>query len=510
MADALPTPDAPLPDDPAVLQGMIRELLAALAAERHDRQQLENRLDLLLQRVYGPRSEKRPPGPTLFDEFTPAADLPEATEPPAPAASEAAHKKHKTGHGRRQLPATLPRAPVVHDLTEAEKLCPCCQTPRVRIGEEISERLDYTPAVLKVIQHVRPKYLCRQCAGEIVVAALPAEPIAKGVAAPGLLAHVIVSKFADHLPLYRQERIFARAGLDLPRSTLCGWLRDCADLLRPLYALMMQAVLESKVIHTDDTPVRMLQPEGAVTGRVWVYLGDAQQPYTIYTATASRQRDGPQGFLRAFRGYLQADAFSGYDGVFAHGVTEVACWAHARRKFVDAESTDAARAAEAVARIRVLYEIEARGRELPATERLALRQRESQPALESFQKWLDSIAVAVLPKSPLGQAITYVRNQWTALNVYVTDSDLAIDNNAAERALRGTALGRKNWLFFGSETGGHTAAILMSFIATCQRHHLNPWPYLKDVLTRLPSTTAEDLPHLLPDVWAQSQRPAHA
>jgi hypothetical protein len=324
------------------------------------------------------------------------------------------------------------------------------------------------------------------------------------------LAHVIVSKFADHLPLYRQEKIFARSGLDLPRSTLCDWLADCAGLLKPLYALMVKLVLEAKVIHTDDTPVRLLHPDGPRTGRVWVYLGDVDHPYTVYEATSSRSRDGPQTFLRDFKGYLQADAFGGYDGIYARGVTEVACWAHARRKFVEAEGTDAVRAAEAIARIRLLYDIEDRARKLSPAERAALRQREAVLVLQSLQHWLDQLQNQVLPKSPLGQALTYVRNQWAALNVYVTDGDLAIDNNAAERALRGTAIGRKNWLFFGSETGGQTAAVLMSFIATCQRHGINPWLYLKDALTRMPTCPAAEMASLLPNAWAKAQHAAGA
>jgi len=271
---------------------------------------------------------------------------------------------------------------------------------------------------------------------------------------------------------------------------------------------MVKLVLESKVLHTDDTPVRLLHPDGPKTGRVWVYLGDAGHPYTVYEATSSRKRDGPLTFLRDFKGYLQADAFSGYDGVYARGVIEVACWAHARRKFVEAESTEPVRAAEALARIRLLYDIEERARPLAALERAALRQREAVPLLQAFQQWLDQIQNQVVPKSPLGQALTYVRNQWAALNVYVTDGDLAIDNNAAERALRGTAIGRKNWLFWGSEAGGHTAAVLTSFIATCQRHQINPWLYLKDVLTRLPGWSEAELASLLPDAWAKAQRTA--
>jgi transposase len=506
MAAALPTPATPLSDDPVVLQGMIRELLELLHRREGELEQVRNRLDQVLRHLYGPRSEKRPAGPTLFDGVAPSpTDTPPSspTETPTPVAPTPPQKNR---HGRRKLPADLPRERVPHDLSEAEKCCPCCHEPRVRIGEEISERLDFVPAQLKIIEHVRPKYICRKCAGAIVIASLPAEPIDKGLAAPGLLAHVIVSKFADHLPLYRQEKIFARSGLELPRSTLCDWLGDCAGLLRPLYELMVKLVLQSKVIHTDDTPVRLLHPDGPKTGRVWVYLGDAAHPYIVYEATTNRSRDGPMTFLRDFNGYLQADAFGGYDGVYARGVMEVACWAHARRKFVEAEGTDAVRAAEAIARIRLLYDIEDRARKWSAVARAGLRQREAMPLLESFRTWLEQVQKEVLPKSPLGQALTYVRNQWAALNVYLTDGDLAIDNNAAERALRGTAIGRKNWLFWGSEPGGHTAAVLTSFIATCQRHQINPWLYLKDVLTRMPTCPETELASLLPDVWAKAQQ----
>jgi transposase len=505
MAEALPTPAAVLPDDLTVCHQMIRELLAVLHSERRNRAQLEQRLEQLLRHLYGPRSEQRAAGPTLFDAFAPPSSAPPPAPPEPPAASS---MPKKNGHGRRKLPADLPRQRIEHDLSAAEKVCPCCAAPRVKIGEEISERLDYTPSQLQVIEHVRPKYLCRKCQGEVAIAALPTEPIAKAMAAPGLLAHVIVSKFADHLPLYRQEKIFARSGLELPRSTLCDWLAGCAELLQPLYALLVQRVLQSKVIHTDDTPVRLLQHEESKTGRVWVYLGDALHPYTVYEATPNRSRDGPMTFLRDFRGYLQADAFGGYDGVYARGVTEVACWAHARRKFVEAERTEPARAAEAIARIRSLYAVEEKARSLAAPERAALRQAEAAPRLESFRQWFDQVQKEVLPKSPLGQALTYVRKQWAALNVYLTDGDLAIDNNAAERALRGTAVGRKNWLFFGSETGGQTAAVLTSFIASCQRHGLNPWLYLKDVLSRVPACPEAELPNLLPDAWATAQHAA--
>ena len=499
MSTTLVPPDAPLPDDPVVLQGMIRELLTLLSSRDRENEQLRHRLDQLLRRLYGPRSEAIV-GPTLFDGVTPPpAPVPMTPEPPAPPASVPTLKR---GHGRRRLPEHLPRRRVEHDLNELDKLCPCCGTARVKIGEEVGERLDYVPASLVVVEHIRAKYVCRQCQGQLAVAPVPPEPIPKGLPGAGLVASVIVEKFVDHQPLHRQQQKFAREGVELHRSTLCDWLAQAAGLLTPLYELMVAAVLKSKVIHTDDTPVRLLGGSGAQTGRLWVYLGDGAHPYTVYEATASRKRDGPMTFLGEFTGYLQADAFSGYDGVYARGVTEVACWAHARRKFVEAQKTEPALAAEAIARVRALYEVERRARELPVAERLALRQAASAPLVRSLGAWLEQLRATVLPKSPLGQAVGYALNQWPALNVYLTDGDLRIDNNAAENALRGTAIGRKNWLFWGSETGGRTAAALTSFTATCKRHGLNPWLYLKDVLTRLPSCPPEQVATLLPDTWA--------
>ncbi len=504
MSTTLASAELPLPDDLPLCQQMIRELLTQLQAARHDQEQLRQRLDQLLQRLYGPRSEqRRPDQPLLFvePEIPTSVPAPAAPEPLPPSSSTSS----KRGHGRRSLPANLPRQSVVHDLSEFEKLCPCCGTLRVKIGEEISERLDYAPASLFVLEHVRPKYVCRKCAGQLAIAELPPEPITKGIPGAGLVAAVIVNKFVDHQPLHRQQQKFGREGPELHRSTLCDWLQQSAKLLEPLYTMMVAAVLRSKVIHTDDTPVRLLGENGERTGRFWVYVGDRNHPYTVYQATTSRSRDGPLTFLTDFKGYLQADAFSGYDCVFARGVTEVACWAHARRKFVEAEKTDPVLAAEAIARIRALYEVEKRAKELDAAERLALRQAESAPLVRSLGEWFEQLRMKVLPKCPLAQAVGYSLNQWQALNIYLTDGDLSIDNNAAENALRGTAIGRKNWLFHGSETGGHTSAVLTSFTATCKRLGINPWLYLKDVLSRLPACSSDRLATLLPDAWTSAQ-----
>ncbi|VTR91665.1 IS66 family element, transposase OS=Rhodopirellula europaea 6C GN=RE6C_02664 PE=4 SV=1: LZ_Tnp_IS66: zf-IS66: DDE_Tnp_IS66: DDE_Tnp_IS66_C [Gemmata massiliana] len=501
----LPGTDEPLPDDPLTLQAMVRELLDALAAARRSAEALRTRLDQLLRRLYGPKSEKVSSTPSLFDNES--RDTAAAPAPPERAPDTPPTRK-KGRHGRRRVPRDLPRQRIEYDLTDVEKLCPWCHGSRARIGEEVSERLDYRPARLCVVEHVRPKYACRRCHAHVAVAPRPREALPKSVAAPGLLAQVITAKFADHLPLHRLEGILARHGMKLSRSTMCDWLAGCAKALGPIYDEMCMRVRDSKVIHTDDTPVPVLdrERERTRTGRIWVYLGDAQNPYTVYDATPSRSRDGPQSFLSKYQGYVQADAFGGYDGLFATGATEVACWAHARRKFVEAEPSDSRRSREALAHICRLYDVERRAKGLGSGNRLSLRQREAVPVLRAIQEWLDATRASVLPKSPLGAAITYATNQWTALNVYVTDGVLAIDNNAAERALRGVAVGRKNWLFWGSDRGGKTAAVLTSLVATCRRHGIDPWSYLADVLTHLPSHPTDRVGALLPDAWAQAQR----
>jgi transposase len=347
-------------------------------------------------------------------------------------------------------------------------------------------------------------------AGVVVAAVKPAMPIAKGLPGAGLLAYIIVSKYVDHLPLYRQERICERQGVFLPRSTTCDWMAACAQLLRSLYELMISVVLQSRVIHTDDTPVKIHDPPPAATdiGRLWAYLADAEHCYNVFDFTPNRKRDGPQQFLANFQGYLQADAFSGYDGLYLpHAragvarIIEVACNAHARRKFYEARSSDAARSHQALAYYGQLYEIERQAKDKDEGQRLQMRQDLAVPILERLRTWLDGQRAQVLPKSPMGEAIGYALNNWTALIRYTEAGFLAIDNNVAEREMKRIAIGRKNWLFVGSEQGGRTAAVLFSFTSTCQRLGVEPWAYLQDVLTRLPTTPAAQLGDLLPDRW---------
>lgn len=361
----------------------------------------------------------------------------------------------------------------------------------------------------------------RPSPGCVVISALkPEMPIAKGLPGPGLLAHLIVSKYEDHLPLYRLERIYERQGVFLPRSTTCDWLAACGQLLRPLYELMIAVVLQSRVIHTDDTPVKINDPPPGATdlGRFWTYLGDAAHSLNVFDFTPNHKRDGPQRFLKNFQGYLQADAFAGYDGLYLPNprdglvrIIEVACNAHARRKFYEARTSDAARSHQALAYYAQLYEIERQAAKLGFGEeqRRQMRQDLAVPILDKFRTWLDGQRADVLPKSPMGEAFTYALNQWEALRRYTEQGFLAIDNNVAEREMKRIAIGRKNWLFVGSVAGGKTAAVLMSFTSTCKRLSIDPWAYLQDVLTRLPTTPATQLADLLPHRW-QAARQAKA
>jgi transposase len=499
-----------LPDDPIILKRMIAELLATLHERDHELEGVRHRLDQLLRRLFGPRAERLDPAQILLfgdagqPPKGPAASL---DETPATVNNGTAGR----GHGRRRPPSDLPRVRLEHDLPEAERACPDCGAARARIGADTSEQLDYQPASVFVVEHVRHTYACVHCQGSVTTASKPAGPIAKGLPGPGLLAHVTVSKYVDHLPLYRQERIFERQGVTLPRTTLCDWMAATAALLTPLYEHMKADVLRSRVLHTDDTPVPVQDPESdkTKTGRLWVYLGDREHPGNVFDYTPTRQRDGPRQFLQDYHGYLQADAFGGYDGIYATGrVVEVCCNAHARRKFYEARDSDAARAHQALAYYRQLYALEADLKDANDAERLRVRQAEAAPLWAAYRRWLDAERPDVLPKSPMGQAFTYVVNQWEALTRYTTAGFLAIDNNVAEREMKRIATGRKNWLFCGSDQGGRTAAVLFSFASTCQRHAVNPFAYLRDILRRLPSHPADQLAELLPPRWTPPNLPA--
>jgi transposase len=595
MSTPLTTPLAfdpqTLPDDVRLLKDLIAELVASLTQRTHELEGVQQRLDQLLRRLYGPRAERWDPNqPLLF------ADLNQTPAEPPPVADADAkdpgRSRKRPGHGRQPLPEHLPRKRHELDVSEAEKRCPCCGEQRCRIGEEVSSRLDYVPASLFVAETVRPKYACPKCETGVACAPLPPQVIDKGLPGPGLLAHLIVSKFADHLPLYRLEQIFSREGVTLARSTLCDWLAQAAPLFRPLYDCMHLEVVGSAVVHGDATSVAVQDRDGrgkTRTGCLWNFDGDALHPYRMFLYKPTANQDGPKEFLKAYGGCFQADAAGVYEPLFKTRprLVEAGCWAHARRDFFEAKDSHPQPAHEALARIRRLYAIESEAKGLGILQRLAILQtagdaeqeqrladitdyaerwdslqeqvrklREAEaawqqaradatlpleqrlacwdaqeqltalvdyrswvlvrlklrrflavPKLEAFATWLaEQRRVADLPKSLLGQALAYAHNHWAALVQYARDGAVDIDNNLAEQTLRQVALGRKNWLFLGSDEGGRTAEVHLTLVATCKGLGIEPFAYLRDILSRIRTHPAERLAELLPDRWARAQR----
>lgn len=506
-----------LPDDPVLLKQMIVQIKQE-AAQRIEALQQKHQAQMLaiLRRFYGPRSERFDPTQLLL--FGIAIDrLPvdqKAVEEESGQKLVTRRVRGRHKHGRQTLPECLRRQPVEHKLEGEALACPCCGKQRVCIGQEITEQLEHIPASFFVIQHIQHKYACRDCAeghcpqcdakAHIELAEKPAQPIEKGLAAPGLLAYVITSKLADHLPLYRLEKIFQRHDLHIASSTMCAWMGSCAELVTPLYRLMIDRVKQSQVIHTDDTrvPVQDGQVKGKCkSGRVWTYIGDRDHPYIVYAYTPDRTRAGPATWLKEYKGYLQADAYGGYDGIYATGVIEVACWAHARRKFFDARDTDGARAAAMLQMVQELYKIEHEAKDLSDDARRELRQQKSLPVLAKIKAWLDEQIKLVLPRSPMAGAIQYTLNQWEALCRYCGQGCLDIDNNAAERALKRVAIGRKNWLFAGNDAFGRHHAVLWSLIASAEAHGIDPQAYLRSVLAKIGQTPGSELEQFLPEVW---------
>jgi transposase len=521
----------PLPNDVAVLQAMIRELLEALRKANHERAGVQERLDLLLRKLYGPKAERFDPNqPWLLPEMAPA-DTDTAAPPvdPAnePAADSTTTKAKKPGHGRKPLPADLRRQRVEYTLPEAERICPCCGEVCAKFGEEISEQLDYLPASLFVRQHVRFKYACGQCHNHVRVAHVPIRIVDKGLPGPGLLAQIAASKYADHLPLHRLERILGRHGVQLARSTMCDWMAHIAGMLDPVVSLMAKIVRESKALHTDATKMPYLDPAfpgQTRSGQMWDYVGDRDHPFDIFAFCRDHSAAGIDAFLKDhhYRGYLNADALNIYDHLFASGsIIEVGCWAHCRRNFYDAKEHDPVRAHLVMGYIRKLYAVEAEAQKVIAERELAgpaadllryqLRQEKSQPVLTALHAWLETEKPKVLPKSLIAQAINYALRHWQALLRYIDDGFLDIDNNVAERTLRHIAIGRKNWLFAGSAKGAETAAKLFTVTSSCHRHGVDVFAYLHDLLQRLACNPEPDpklLRDWLPDRWKPPPTPA--
>ena len=416
---------------------------------------------------------------------------------PARASTEVRQKPKRTA-----LPPQFPRTLIHHEPDNSHCQCGCALK---RIGEDVSEKLDYTPGVFTVERHIRGKWVCDQCE-TLIQAPVPAQVIDKGIPTSGLLAHVMIAKFADHLPLYRQESIFGRAGLVIARSTLAQWVGNCGMQLQPLVDALRDAVLAQHVIHADETPVSMLAPGEKKTHRAYVWAYATSQfsdvAAVVYDFSPSRAGEHARNFLQDWKGKLVCDDFGGYKASFELGVTEIGCMAHARRKFFELHATNKSQLAEQALRyIQLLYEIEHEVRDLEPDLRRRIRQEKAVPVMDALHAWMITQRLLVHDGSAISKALDYSLKRWTALSRYLDDGAVPIDNNWAENQIRPWALGRKNWLFAGSLRSGKRAAAIMSLIQSARLNGHDPYAYLKDVLTRLPTQRASEIAELLPHRW---------
>ena len=495
-----------LPGDTATLRQMILTLLEQI-------DDLNGQLYYLKRQLYGKRSEKLDPDQRLLFEQL-YDQLHSEKQKQQQQSSEDKRKKSRSqtnsNHkGRRPLPENLPREVIEIEPPSEDKSCDDCHSDKARIGQEVTEELEYRPASFYVKRYIRYKYACRHCENNVSIGQLRPRAIDKGIAGEGLLAHIITSKYADQMPLNRLEGIIKRHGVDINVSTMCDWVGACADLLEPLVNRMHEVILQSPVINTDDTgiPVKNKRRRGSTyRGYLWAYIDDKCN--VVFEFTPTRSRAGPIGFFGDYGGYVQADAYSGYDEFFDKSdATEVGCNAHARRKFEHALDSSPVIAAEFMVHWGRLYEIEKRARQAGYSDEqlLRVRQDESLPILDEIKAALIKYKDQVLPKSPIGKAITYSLNQWDALVRYTEDARLSIDNNISERVLRMVVIGRKNYLFAGSEAGAQRAAIIYSLVASCKLNGIDPFAYFSDVLKRVSTHPASKIDQLLPSNWKAPQ-----
>jgi transposase len=502
----------PLPNDIESLQRLVVEQRAALEAARStllsrdvEIEKLKIELARLKRMQFGRSSEQLDQSIAQLElsleelEASAAETAPSLESPPT---------VEKAKPARRALPESLRRETIVH---AAPCECPACGGALRAFGEDVAEILEYVPERFKVIRHVRPKFSCTACQ-QIVQSPAPSRPIARGLAGPGLLAHVLVSKYVDHLPLNRQSQIYAREGVDLDRSTLADWVGQASALLRPLIDALREHVLNGNKLHADDTPVPVLCPGRGTTkqGRLWTYVrddrpsGSSDPPAVWFAYSPDRKGIHPRAHLSEFRGILQADGYAGFEKLYndahpQHPIREAACWAHVRRKFYDIhEATDSPIAMTAMQRIGELYGIEEQIRGQSADVRRDIRQARSVPLLDALYRWFKESLPQVSAKSDLAIAMRYALSRWKALTRFASDGIIEIDNNGAERALRAVALGRKNYLFAGSDAGGERAAAIYSLVGSAKLIGLNPQAYLSHVLERIAEHPVNRIEELLP------------
>ena len=489
----------------------LREENALLRVQRDD---FERLWKALRDRIYGKKTERfaNQPflpgfGPDEHDDVGSLETPPYVDEAPDDESDEVPEPKKSKRKPRKamKIGSGVPRVEEVVEVTDDERACPCCGEAREIIGYEDTEKLEFRPASYFVRVLRRPKLACKKHeeAG-VFTPDLPPQVIDKGIAGASLLAQVITAKYRDHLPLYRQARIALRHGVELPESTLGDWIRHSAWLVQAIVVAMHQRILRGSYIATDDTSITMLGAGGKKQSKrafLWAYLGEPGD--VVFDFTTGRSRDGPKRMLDGFQGYLQADAYGGYDQLYLSGkILEVGCMAHARRRFFDALETDRTRSEMVLAAVHELYVIEREGRDLSNEERHALRQARAAPIFDDLLKLIRAMGDRVLPKSPIGKAVAYFMKNHVALRRYLDDPTLRIDNNRTERVMRQIAVGRKNWLFAGSEAGGHRAATHYTLTVSCWELGIDPFVYLTDVLERLATTPSAEIESLTPRNWA--------
>jgi len=492
-----------LPDDPAALRQVIASLQAQQA--QHERQVsiLLEQIRHLRQLLFGRRSEQLTTQTSTVQ--LPLFDLPEPEHIEPAKVEIESHSRRKPG--RKPLPKELPRVDILHDLPAEEKVC-ACGCALSQIGEEVSEQLDIVPARIQVLRHIRPKYACRGCE-TVQVAPMPAQIIPQSIVSPGLLAHVLTAKFVDHLPLYRQEKLFARLGVEIGRATMSNWAMRAAEACQPLLNLIHDEILDGKLINIDETTVQVLAEPGrtpTATSYMWLFRrGDPSRPALLYQYHPTRASDVARDFLGKYQGIVQTDGYQGYDFLdHMTGVRHAGCWAHVRRKFMDiikvqGKNRTSGSADQALAYIQRLYVLEKELKEKPAEIVATMREEKARPILLAFHQWLNKRALETPPKSLLGKAVSYALNQWDRLLVYLEEPILTPDNNMAENCIRPFVLGRKNWLFAGSVKGAEASALIYSLIETAKANKVEPYCYLRHIFERLPTAqTLSDYEALLP------------
>ena len=476
------------------------------------KQQYYELLQLFRQKKFGSSSEQQNPyQQSLFDE---AEQLEQETIEADIETNSTQIKAHtRSKKGRVALPEHLPREEVIHDLPEAEKVCPVDGTALKHIGDDSSEQLDIVPAKIKVIKHVRKKYSCPCCQSYMATAAKPKQPIEKSIASAGLLAYILVAKYVDALPLYRQESILKRLGIELKRNTMALWMIKCSSLLQPVVNLIQERILESSVIHIDETRVQVLKEDDGNPQKkryMWVQRAsppNTDSPYIFYHYASSRSADVVNELLAGYKGTIMSDAYAGYNHLQSQGITRLGCWAHARRKFIEAQrlqpQAKVGKADQVIAWIQKLYRIEKVVVALPTKqERFDYRQQHAKPIIDKVKQWKDKSSTQVTQQSALGKALHYLNGQWVYLARYLDDGDYPIDNNTAENAIRPFVIGRKNWLFSDTVAGAKASANLYSLIETVKAHNIEPYDYLKWLLERIPNaSTADEVEKLMPDAY---------